>query len=50
MRDKKEVDPEGRGSGEDLGGIKVKGTLVRIHYVRKRLFLLKGKKKDIIKN
>jgi hypothetical protein len=29
------VDPEGCGGGENLKGIKGKGTLVRIYYVRK---------------
>lgn len=30
------MDPDGRGGVRKLGGVEGRGTLIRIHYVRKR--------------
>lgn len=38
MRDRTEVDPDGRKNGEKLGRIEEEETVIRIYYVRKNLF------------
>lgn len=35
MGDRKGADPEKRGSGEELGGIEERVTIIRIYYMRK---------------
>lgn len=36
MRDRRGVDPDGRGGVGELGRVEGRETLIRIHYVRKR--------------
>jgi hypothetical protein len=38
MRDRKGVDPEGRGGGEELGGVEGGKTIIWIYCMRKNLF------------
>ena len=38
MRDRKGVDLEGKGGGEELGGINGGKTVIRIYYMRKTYF------------
>jgi hypothetical protein len=40
----KRVDPDGRGSGEELGGVEGKESVIRIYYVRNKSFQSKNKK------
>lgn len=43
IKDRKGVNPEGRGYGKELGGIARGETIIRIDYVRReKLFLIKG--------
>lgn len=41
MRDKKGVDPDRRGTGQELGGTEGRKTAIMIHCVRKFLFSIK---------
>lgn len=41
MKDRKEVDPSGRGDENELGGVEEGKTIIRIHYVGKSI-LIKG--------
>lgn len=36
MRDRKRFDPDGRGGGEEPGGLKEKKTIIRIYFVREK--------------
>ena len=40
---RKQLNLDGRGCGEKLGGIERRGTIIRVYYVRKILFSIKGK-------
>jgi len=47
MRDRKGVDPERRGGGEDLGGVKGGETVIRIYRMRKEsIFNKRNKDRD----
>ena len=48
MRYRKGVDPDGRRGGEDLGRIEGRETVIRIYYVRKSLFSIKGGRRGYI--
>jgi hypothetical protein len=37
MRDKNEVEPD-RGSGEEMRVVEKRETIIRIHYVRKKIY------------
>lgn len=39
MRDRKRVDPDGKGGGKKLGKIEGGEIETRIHYVRKKIYL-----------
>jgi hypothetical protein len=39
MRDRKEMDPDGMGGGEALGGADGRKTIIGICYVRKKIYL-----------
>lgn len=41
MRDKKGIDPDRRGIGQELGGTERGETAIKIHYLRKFLFSIK---------
>jgi hypothetical protein len=43
MRDRKGVNPEGRGGGKKLGGVDAEGTVIRIYYVRQESISVKSK-------
>lgn len=45
MRDRKGVDLEGRGSGEELGGVWGRGTVTRTYGMKKLLFSKNGGKR-----
>lgn len=45
MRDRKEVGPEVSGSGEDLGGVKIGKSIIRIYCLRKQSIFNKRKNK-----
>lgn len=38
MRDKKWVDPDGKGCGEELGGVDTGETVIKIHHVREKIY------------
>ena len=44
MKDRKGVDPDGRGGGEKLEGEEGGETTLRIYYVRKKIFSIKGER------
>lgn len=44
MRDRKEMVPDGRGGGEELEGVAGRETIIRVCYVKKNLFSIKGNK------
>lgn len=44
MRDKKRVDPNGRGGVEDLRGVEGGKTMVTIYYMKKQFSYMKWKK------
>ena len=46
MRDKKRVDPNVRGDGKELGGVKRGETLIRIYSVRKKIYFKRKTKKE----
>lgn len=43
IRGREGVDPDGRGGGKELGGAEGGETIIRIYYVRKKIFSIKGK-------
>jgi hypothetical protein len=43
VRDRKEVDQDGRGTVLELGGREGEETITRIYFMRKDAFLIKGK-------
>lgn len=44
MRDRKGVDPDGRESEEELGGVEEEGNVTRIYHVRKEPIFNKREK------
>lgn len=48
MRDRKRIDPDGRGVGKELGGVEGGRTIIRVYYVRRKKnpFSTKGRKRD----
>jgi hypothetical protein len=48
MRNKKEVNPEGRRSGEELGGTKGGETVIRIYCMNKETIFYKSRGKYLI--
>ena len=48
MRYRKGVDPDGRRGGEDLERIEGRETVIRIYYVRKSPFSIKGGRRGYI--
>lgn len=45
MRDRQEVDLDGRAGGKELGGVDGEETVIRIHCMRKESILIKCEKK-----
>lgn len=42
MRDGKGVDPDGRGSGKELGGVEGGESVIRVYYMRKESIFNRG--------
>lgn len=45
MKDRKQVDPDGRGGMEEFGGVEEGESIIRIYYVGKESILNKRRKK-----
>lgn len=43
MRDQTGVDMDARGDREELGGVGIRETVIRIYYMKKRVFSVKEK-------
>lgn len=43
MRNRKWVHPDGKGSGDELGGVEWGETIIKIYYLRKRFISNKRK-------
>jgi hypothetical protein len=41
MRERKVVDPGGRGGGEELGGVEGGETVIRMYFVKKNSIIIK---------
>lgn len=46
MRDRKRVNPDVRGGGKELGEVERGETLIRIYYVRKKIYFKKKKEEE----
>lgn len=42
MKDRKKIDPDRRGYGEELGAIEGRETMIRIYYLSSKSILKKG--------
>lgn len=38
MRDRKRINPDGRGGGKELGGVEGGKTIIRVYFVRRKKF------------
>ena len=46
MRERKGLDLDGRRGGEELEGAEGKENLIRIHYVKMKLYSIRGEKQN----
>ena len=49
MKDRKKIDPDRRGYGEELGAVEGRETMIRIYYLFSKSILKKGDRIKILK-